>query len=86
MTGALIRAVLLAAASLSLCASGSGWAQQREAKLLISPMTERPIILVACAAAKLAKCKADATSQCGADKLCADKGITQCEVMCELER
>lgn len=89
MTGVLTRVSLfglLAAASLSLWASGSGWAQQREAKLLISPMAERPIILASCPAAELAKCKADATSQCGTDKLCSAKGVTQCEAACELQK
>jgi hypothetical protein len=77
---------LLAAASLSLWASGSGWAQQREAKLLISPMTERPIILVTCTRAEVDKCKADVTSKCGADKNCAGYGIAQCEAPCELPK
>lgn len=90
MAGVLTRAVplfgLLAAVSLSLWASGSGWAQQREARLLISPMTERPIIPVSCTAAELALCKAGVTNQCGADKACAATGFAQCEARCELQK
>ena len=73
-------------AALSLLASGGSWAQQREARLLIGPMSERPIILVSCTAAELAKCKAAVTSQCGADKACAAPGFTQCEAMCVLQK
>jgi hypothetical protein len=76
-------AVLVA---LSFLASGGSWAQQREARLLIGPRSERPIILVSCTAAELAKCKAAVTSQCGADKACAAPGFAQCEAMCELQK
>jgi hypothetical protein len=90
MTLSMLRAVRFVGfavlVALSFLASGGSWAQQREARLLIGPRSERPIILVSCKAAELAQCKAAVTSQCGADKACADLGVTRCEAMCELQK
>ncbi len=80
--------VVAAVASIVLLAgsAGSASAQQREARLLPGPMTERPIIRVACTAAELAQCKAGATNKCGDDKVCAASGVARCEAMCELQK
>jgi hypothetical protein len=75
-------AAMLALASVTV----PGRAQQREARLLTGPMSEKPIILASCTAAELATCKAAVTNQCGADKACADLGVTQCEARCELRK
>jgi hypothetical protein len=76
MVSRTFKCVGLLAAMLALASvSDPGRAQQREARLLTGPMSERPIILASCTAAELALCKAAVTNQCGADKgLCCPWG------------
>jgi hypothetical protein len=47
---------LLTLLSIAQLAAGASWAEQREARLLRGPMTERPVILAACDTGKWNQC------------------------------
>jgi hypothetical protein len=63
---------LLALASIAQLAAGPSWAQQREARLLRGPMTERPVIQAACDTGKWNQCLHNGYAAC-AQKAPADK-------------
>ena len=80
---------LLTLITLSLAASGAGWAEQREAKLLrgpMSPMAERPI-LVACTLGQTAACNDAGKDSCKSNNLalyqaCLDSAKAACMAAC----
>jgi hypothetical protein len=88
MFGATLRQVrLYVAVLIALTAAGAGWAQsssQREARLLIGPMTERPIA-VTCSNVVVEACKDRARAAC-ADRCngTSDQDVRTCAV-CRLE-
>ena len=80
---------LLTLITLSLAASGAGWAEQREAKLLrgpMSPMTERPVP-VACTLGQVAVCNDAGRNTCKSNNValyqaCLDEAKAACMAAC----
>jgi hypothetical protein len=76
---------------LVVMASGAGWAEQREARLLrgpMSPLTERPTA-VACTLGQIAACNGTRDSACASEcKIiancapCKDKAYNDCVATC----